>query len=67
VEGRFGKPISGQAIAVAAGAVGAEVVFTAVAQLFGKGQTRTYLSVESSRLALLVWLGGWGVTSVVVS
>jgi hypothetical protein len=66
VEGRFGKPISGQAIAVAAGAVGAEVVFIAVAQLFGKGQVGTHLSAESSRLALLVWLGGWGVISVVV-
>jgi hypothetical protein len=67
VEGRFGKLVSGQAVAVAAGAVGAKVLFTAVAQLFGKGQTRTHLSTESSRLALLVWLGGWGVTSIVVS
>jgi hypothetical protein len=64
VEGRFGNPVSvsGQAVAVATGAEGAEVVFTAVAQLVG-----TRLSTEGSRLPMLVWLGGWGVTSVVVS
>jgi hypothetical protein len=31
VEGRFGDPVSGQAVAIVAGAVGAEVVFTAIA------------------------------------
>jgi NADPH-dependent curcumin reductase CurA len=61
VEGQFGKPVSGQAVAVAAGAVGAEVVFIAVAQLVG-----ICPSTEGSRLAMLVWLGGWGVISVVV-
>jgi hypothetical protein len=60
VEGWFGNLVSGQA--VAAGAVGAEVVFTIVAQLVG-----ICPSTEGSRLAMLVWLGGWGVTSVVVA
>jgi hypothetical protein len=53
---------SQQAVAVAAGVVGAEIVFTTVAQLVG-----TRLSIEGFRLAMLVWLDGWGVTSVVVS
>jgi hypothetical protein len=60
VENRFGNLVSGQAAAV--GTVGAEVVFIAVVQLVG-----IRLSIEGSRLVMLVWLGGWGVTSVVVS
>jgi hypothetical protein len=62
VEGHFGDPVSGQDVAVVAGAMGAEVVFTTVYQLFG-----TRRSAEGSRLAMLVWLGGWGLTLVVVS
>jgi hypothetical protein len=50
VEGRVEDHVSGQTVAMTAGTV----VVTAVAQLFG-----TFLSAEWSRLAMLVWLGGW--------
>jgi hypothetical protein len=60
VEGRFGNLVSGQAVAT--GAVGAEVVFTVVAQLVGIRP-----SIEGSRLAMFVWLGGWRVTSIVMA
>jgi hypothetical protein len=60
VENRFVNLVSGQA--VAAGTVGAEVVFTTIVQPVG-----IRLGTEDSRLAMLVWLGGWRVTSVVVS
>jgi hypothetical protein len=62
VDGRVKGSMSGSTVTVTAETVDAEVGVTTVAPL-----SDTFLIAEWSRLAILVWLGSWGMTSVVVS
>jgi hypothetical protein len=62
VEGRMKDSVSGPIVTVTAEIVDAEIGVTAVAPL-----SDTFLIAECPRLAIFVWLGGWGLTSVVVS